>query len=144
MGEDYAGLVARDETPEAGRVRVDKWLWAARFYKTRGLATEAVEGGKVHVNGGRVKASRPLKPGDRLRIRRGTEELEVVAVGLADQRGPAAAAQALYEETEASAAGRQAQAEQRRALAASAPRFEGRPDKKSRRVITRFKLRDPD
>ncbi|HSR24390.1 MAG TPA: S4 domain-containing protein [Candidatus Eisenbacteria bacterium] len=123
------------------RVRIDKWLWAARFYKTRSLASEAVEGGKVHVNGDRVKAARPLKPGDRLRIRRGVEELELVVRALAEQRGPATAAQALYEETDASVARRQALAEQRRA-AAEAPRPSARPDKKARRALTRFNRRD--
>jgi ribosome-associated heat shock protein Hsp15 len=136
--------MSQPETPAAGRVRVDKWLWAARFYKTRSLATEAVEGGKVHVNGDRVKAARPLRTGDRVRVRRGVEELEVVVVGLADQRGPATAAQALYEETEASVTGRQAAAEQQRALATGTPRLEGRPDKRSRRKIIRFTRRDSD
>jgi ribosome-associated heat shock protein Hsp15 len=129
-------------SPADDRVRVDKWLWAARFFKTRTLATEAVEGGKVHVNGDRVKAARPLRTGDRLRIRRGTEELEVVVTGLSEQRGPATAAQALYEETQASAARRLAQTEQQRAIAAVAPRFGGRPDKRSRRDIVRFTRRD--
>ena len=126
----------------ADRVRVDRWLWAARFYKTRSLATEAVDGGRVQVNGERVKAARPVRPGDRLRIRRGQDELEVVVVGLAEQRGPAAAAQALYQETEPSVARRLAMAEQQRMLAASAPRFPGRPDKKSRRAITRMRRGD--
>ena len=135
--------MTRADPQAADRVRIDKWLWAARFYKTRSLASEAVEGGKVHVNGDRVKAARPLKPGDRLRIRRGAEELELVVLALAEQRGPASAAQALYEETEASAARRQALAEQQRAAAASAPpRPSGRPDKKARRALSRFQRRD--
>lgn len=129
------------ETPAApaDRVRVDKWLWAARFFKTRALASEAVDGGKVHVNGERVKAGRPLKTGDRLEVRRGTDALEIVVVALSEQRGPATVAQTLYEETEASLARRTAMAEQRRLLAASEPRFAGRPDKKSRRALARFK-----
>ena len=130
--------MSRAETPEAGRVRVDKWLWAARFFKTRSLATEAVEGGKVHVNGDRVKAARSLKPGDRLRIRRGRDEVELVVAALAEQRGPAAAAQTLYEETQASIDKRLALSEQRRLLGSSTPRFKGRPDKRSRRAISRF------
>jgi ribosome-associated heat shock protein Hsp15 len=93
---------------------VDKWLWAARFFKTRSLASEAVDGGKVHVNGDRVKAARALRQGDRLEIRRGTEQLEVVVLVLSEQRGPATAAQALYEETEASVTRREAQAATRR------------------------------
>src|SRR5438477_831819 len=88
--------LAMTQAASSHRVRVDKWLWAARFYKTRSLATEAVEGGKVHVNGDRVKAARPLKEGDRVRVRRGTEEFDVVVTGLAEHRGTAAAAQALY------------------------------------------------
>jgi ribosome-associated heat shock protein Hsp15 len=130
------------QTSPPGRVRIDKWLWAARFFKTRALASEAVDGGKVRVNGERVKAARALKPGDRLEIRRGTEQLQVIVRALSEQRGPAAAAQALYEETESSAARRQAMAEQQRALPAAAPRFEGRPDKKARRALSRFTRRE--
>jgi ribosome-associated heat shock protein Hsp15 len=124
---------------DAGRVRVDRWLWAARFFKTRALASEAVDGGKVHVNGERVKAARALKPGDRLEIRRGGDQLEVVVTALSDQRGPASVAQGLYEETAASALRRAALAEQRQLLAASTPRPAGRPDKRSRRQIIRFR-----
>lgn len=138
----YAGCVRQAETSATGRVRVDKWLWAARFFKTRGLASEAVDGGKVHVNGDRVKASRPLKPGDRLEITRGQDQLEVVVTGLAEQRGPATTAQTLYEETQASIDRRQTAAEQRRMLATSMPQTSGRPDKKARRDLARFKRRD--
>jgi ribosome-associated heat shock protein Hsp15 len=134
--------VSRADPSAAERVRIDKWLWAARFYKTRSLASEAVEGGKVHVNGDRVKAARPLKPGDRLRIRRGVEEVELVVLALAERRGPATAAQALYEETDASVARRRALAEQQRADAAAPPRPSGRPDKKARRALSRFNRRD--
>lgn len=134
--------MSQGQGPPADRVRVDRWLWAARFFKTRSLATEAVEGGRVQVNGDRVKAARPVRPGDRLRIRRGQEEVEVVVAALAGQRGPAPAAQALYEETESSVARRLALAEQQRTLAASAPRFPGRPDRKARRAITRVKRGD--
>ena len=124
------------------RVRIDKWLWAARFFKTRPLAGEAVDGGRVHVNGDRVKAGRAIKAGDRLEIRLRQEELEVIVRGLSEQRGPASAAQALYEETEPSVARRRLLADQRRALAAAMPRFEGRPDKRSRRALAKFKGRD--
>lgn len=127
---------------ESERVRIDKWLWAARFFKTRSLASEAVDGGKVHVNGDRVKSARALREGDRLEIRRGQEVLEVVVRVLSEQRGPATAAQALYEETEASVTKRQAFAEQQRSLAAAMPRFEGRPDKRSRRALAKFTRRD--
>jgi ribosome-associated heat shock protein Hsp15 len=126
----------------ADRVRVDKWLWAARFFKTRALASEAVDGGKVHVNGERVKAARPLKVGDRLEIRRGLEQFEVLVVTLSDQRGPATQAQALYQETESSQTRRAVAAEQQRGLAAAMPRYGGRPDKRSRRALSRFTRRD--
>lgn len=137
----YAESVRQGEPPAAGRVRVDKWLWAARFFKTRSLAAEAVEGGKVHVNGDRVKAARALKPGDRLNIRRGPEEVELVVVALAEDRGPAAVAEALYQETEASVTRRLALAQEQRTLASAGPRLSGRPDKKSRRAIARFTRR---
>lgn len=127
---------------DSERVRIDKWLWAARFFKTRVLAGEAVDGGKVHVNGDRVKAARPLKPGDRLEIRRGQEQFEVIVRALSERRGPASVAQELYEETEASATRRQAAADQQRALAAATPHFEGRPDKRSRRALAKFTRRD--
>jgi ribosome-associated heat shock protein Hsp15 len=130
--------VSHAEAPEPGRVRIDKWLWAARFFKTRSLATVAVDGGKVHLNGSRVRAARSLKPGDQLKIRSGLEEVEVLVLALSDRRGPAAAAQALYAETEASVTRRLALAEERRALATAAARPPGRPDKKSRRAIIRF------
>ena len=127
---------------ESERVRIDKWLWAARFFKTRSLASEAVDGGKVHVNGDRVKAARALKPGDRLEIRRGQEELEVIVRTLSEQRGPATVAQELYEETAESVTKRQAAAEQARTLAAAMPHFDSRPDKRSRRALTKFTRRD--
>ncbi len=123
---------------EVDRLRLDKWLWAARFFKTRALASEAVDGGKVHLNGARVKPAHAVRPGDRLEIRRGFDEFEVFVRALSDMRGPAALAQALYEETEASRARREADAERRRLLAAANPRPESRPDKKSRRRIVRF------
>src|SRR5262245_660555 len=140
-GLRYADSVRQGETPEAARVRIDKWLWAARFFKTRSLAAEAVDGGQVHVNGDRVKAARTIKPGDRLSIRRGPEEVELVVIALAEQRGPAAVAEALYQETEGSVARRLALAEERRVLADASPRLSGRPDKKSRRAIIRFTRR---
>jgi ribosome-associated heat shock protein Hsp15 len=136
-------IVSRAEPAGAGRVRLDKWLWASRFFKTRTLASEAVDGGKVHLNGERVKAGRALKPGDRLEIRRGPEVFEVLVLALLEHRGPAAVAQTLYEESEASRTRREALAEQQRLLAASLPRTTGRPDKRSRRRIIRFTDADP-
>ena len=117
------------------RVRVDKWLWAARFFKTRSAATAAVLGGRVHVNGERVKASREVRPGDTIRVtvRFGKREVEVV--GLADRRGPAPAAAALYTETEESIeAGKQAALERRLARPPGAE-LGARPTKLDRRRL---------
>ncbi|HMV40392.1 RNA-binding S4 domain-containing protein [Plasticicumulans sp.] len=122
----------------AGRVRLDKWLWAARFFKTRALATEAVSGGHVHVGGERVKPARSLHPGDRLDITRGHERFEVIVRALSEQRGPASVAQTLYEETAASRSRREHEAEQHRLQALANPRPDARPDKQARRRILRF------
>ncbi|WP_018144148.1 RNA-binding S4 domain-containing protein [Thioalkalivibrio sp. AKL6] len=124
-------------------LRIDKWLWAARFYKTRGLASEAVGGGKVHVNGERCKPARRVHTGDRLTIHRGPQVWELDVVHLSDQRRPAREAQALYTETEESQARRAAESERRRAeraVADSAP--SRRPDKRERRKIRRFIRQD--
>jgi len=125
------------DAPKAS-VRLDKWLWAARFFKTRALAAEAVNGGKVHLQGQRVKAARGVKPGDCFEIRRGYERFEVIVTALGERRGSAAAAQLLYQETEASAERRRAEAEQRKLAMLQRPQSEGRPDKKQRRQIRRF------
>ncbi|OOG23797.1 RNA-binding protein [Thioalkalivibrio denitrificans] len=122
--------------------RIDKWLWAARFFKTRGLAGEAVIGGKVHVDGERVKPARGLRIGEVLRITRGHDVLEVVVRGFNEQRRPASEAQQLYEETEASRTRREAQAEQRRLLRDAMPRTDHRPDKRERRRIRKFLGKD--
>jgi len=95
-------------------VRVDKWIWAARFYKTRALATEAVLGGHVHVNGARVKPAKEVRVGDKIEIRIGPMRWTVVVEGLSDKRGPAKVAQALYTETDESRAMREQQALQRK------------------------------
>lgn len=120
------------------KVRLDKWLWAARFYKTRALATEAINGGHVHLNGSRAKPSRPLVMGDRLTIRKGQESFEVTVLQLSEKRGPATIARELYTEDEQSRLKREALAEQRRLEAASLPHPQRRPDKKGRRQIIRF------
>ena len=120
------------------RVRLDKWLWAARFFKTRALATEAVSGGHVHLNGARVKPSRPVKVGDALSIRKGPLEFIVAVKAVSERRGPAVQARELYEESPQSIERREAAARDRRMAAAEAPRPEGRPDKRSRRKIIRF------
>ena len=119
-------------------VRIDKWLWAARFFKTRSLSSQAVSGGKVHINGGRVKASKLVAIGDTLRIQRGEVEFVVEVLALSDKRGPAVQAQMLYEETEASLAVRLANREERRLLAAERVGPVGRPSKRDRRLIRSF------
>ena len=121
------------------RTRVDKWLWAARFYKTRSLAAEAVAGGKVQVNDERVKRAKPLQVGDQVRIRQGPYEHHVVVRELSSQRGPAARALELYEETPESRAAREALALQLKSLHSAFVPERGRPTKRDRREINRFK-----
>ena len=116
-------------------VRIDQWLWAARFFKTRSLAKQAIETGRVEVDGQRVKASRAVREGDALRILRGDERFEVRVLGLSTVRGSAPVAQALYAETEESKALRD-QARAERAAARDGYRApEQRPDKRARRLI---------
>jgi len=124
------------------KVRVDKWLWAARFFKTRSLASRAVTGGHVHVNGARVKAARPVQPGDRLLIRRGEMEFTVIVQGLSEKRGPAPVARKLYAETAESIAAREAARDERRLIRAAAARPDRRPDKRQRRKIRKFLRKD--
>jgi ribosome-associated heat shock protein Hsp15 len=121
------------------RVRIDKWLWAARFFKTRAQAAQAVAGGLVHVNGQRVKPARQLGIGDQLSITRGQETFLVQVIGLAERRGPASRAQQLYEESEESLRAREAGRRERRLLGvAPGPSTAGRPGKRDRRLIRRF------
>jgi len=119
-------------------MRLDKWLWAARFFKTRKLATEAISGGKVHRGGHRVKPSQVIQPGDELEITRGSYRYTVIVDELSKQRGPASVAQALYTETPASQAEREQLSAEMRAHAAHTPSPQHRPDKRSRRKIIRF------
>lgn len=121
------------------KIRLDKWLWAARFFKTRGLAQEAISGGKVHVNGERVKPARHVDIGDRLEITKGEQRFTVIVQALSDKRGPAKLAETLYAETEQSRKDREEAAAMRKLLRQSAPHPEKRPDKKQRRHIIRFK-----
>jgi len=116
-------------------VRIDKWLWAARFFKTRSMATDAVDGGKVRLNGERTKPARGVKIGDRLDIDNGATEWEVVVEGLSEQRGSASIAQTLYAETRESIARREAKAEQRRLFREPAEAIKGRPTKRDRRLL---------
>ena len=120
------------------KIRIDKWLWAARFFKTRSLATEAVKGGKVAVNGNRAKASREVEVGDTLIIRQGYDEKTVIVQDLSDKRGPASVAQLLYLETNESVVKREKEKELRQLSDAQRPHGEGRPSKRARRQIHRF------
>ncbi|VAX05690.1 Ribosome-associated heat shock protein implicated in the recycling of the 50S subunit (S4 paralog) [hydrothermal vent metagenome] len=117
--------------------RLDKWLWSARFYKTRVLAVEAVNGGHVHINGIRVKPSRNVNVGDELQINKGTTTFILQVRALSTRRGPAVQARALYEETEQSLHQREQQAAERKLVAASCGPKK-RPDKRARRRIIRF------
>jgi ribosome-associated heat shock protein Hsp15 len=123
------------ETRSSGRLRVDKWLWCARFYKSRGLAQDAVEGGHVQVNGERVKASRQVRVGDRLRITLERERYEVEVTGIPERRGPATEARTHYSETPESQAAR-ALAREFSRLTAPVP--SGRPDKRERRDLMKL------
>jgi ribosome-associated heat shock protein Hsp15 len=120
---------------DGNRVRVDRWLWAARFFKTRGAATEAVLGGHVQVNGARVKPARDLAVGDRLEITRSQEHWTVVVTGLADRRGPASVAATLYEETPQSAAERSRRRDERRLARPLGADLSARPTKRDRRRL---------
>jgi ribosome-associated heat shock protein Hsp15 len=122
---------------DAAGMRIDKWLWAARFFKTRSIAKNAIEGGKVHHNGERVKVSREVRVGMELTIQQGIEKKSVLVKALSDVRGPAPAAQLLYEETEVSIARRELLASQRKLHNLARP--EHRPSKKDRRDIGKFK-----
>ena len=125
-------------------MRLDKWLWAARFFKTRNLAQQAVAAGRVKLNGDRIKAAHAIKPGDDLTIRIVEFEWSVVVRALSEQRGPAPRAQLLYEESDASRAERQKRADQRRWGSEPALRLKGRPTKKNRRLLEKFSSREAD
>lgn len=116
-------------------VRLDVWLWAARFFKTRALAKQALEGGKIEVNDTAGKPAKALHVGDRLKITRGEDRFEIDVATLSDQRGPAATAQRLYREAETGRAAREAAAAQRRLAAAGYAKPATRPDKRARRLI---------
>lgn len=125
----------------AGSQRIDTWLWASRFYKTRSLAREAVSGGRVEVNGGRAKPSKNISPGDTVLVRAPAGTWEIVVRALNSQRRPAREASLLYEETEASAAAREREREDRRARRAAVVFDRQRPDRRERRASIRFRRR---
>jgi ribosome-associated heat shock protein Hsp15 len=127
------------------RIRIDKWLWAARFFKTRALATEAVAGGRVHVNGERVKPAKLIHTDDVLEITRGTERWTLCVLQLAERRGPASVAQTLYSETEESRTAREQHALERRFARALGADLGARPTKQARRrldTLRRARRRD--
>ncbi|MBI2796981.1 MAG: RNA-binding protein [Gemmatimonadetes bacterium] len=128
-----------DADERAGRVRLDKWLWAARFYKTRALAAEAIDGGKVEVGGERAKRSRLIAAGDRVAVRHGAFETTLVVRGASIRRGSATVAAELYEETAESKAARERIQLQMKLARVTYDFAEGKPDKKQRREIDKWK-----
>ncbi|MBV8809124.1 MAG: RNA-binding S4 domain-containing protein [Acidobacteriaceae bacterium] len=123
------------------RVRVDKWLWAARFFKTRSLASRACDLGRIECNGQQVKASREIHAGDLLQVKNEAGDFQVEVLGLSDVRGPAAIAQTLYRETEASKQLRLKLAEERKAMPHFEAWGEGKPSKRDRRKLDRLRGR---
>jgi ribosome-associated heat shock protein Hsp15 len=123
-------------------VRIDKWLWAARFFKTRAFASRACDLGRVLASGQPAKPAREIRIGDRLQITNDGGEFHIDVLGLSDVRGPAPVAQTLYRETDASREARQKAADERRALKTFEPLPESRPTKRDRRQIIRFRGRD--
>jgi ribosome-associated heat shock protein Hsp15 len=129
--------MSAEKTP-LERMRLDKWLWAARFFRTRSLATQAIEHGRVTLNGERVKPARDVKPGDRLAVHVNDLDWTFTVRALSMQRGPAPIAQALYEEDPDSQARRQRQTSERKLASHPAASVKGRPTKRDRRQIHRF------
>jgi ribosome-associated heat shock protein Hsp15 len=121
------------------RLRIDKWLWAARFFKTRSIAKTAIEGGKVHLDGQRVKVSREIAVGETLVIKQGWDEKEVVVLGLSAQRGPAPVARELYEETAGSIEKREREAQARKAAGGAVARPTQKPGKHQRKALERLR-----
>jgi len=130
------------EGADDGRIRFDKWLWAARFYKTRSLCVQAIDAGQARVNGERAKPARAMRVGEAVSVRKSGIVCEVLVTALSDRRGGAAEAAKLYRETESSAAAREQLLQERRAAEASQPRFAGRPTKRQRRKLEDF-LNEP-
>ena len=130
------------EVPIGDSLRIDRWLFAVRLYKSRSLAAAAVSGGKVHVNGERVKPSRALRPGDRVSLTRGAVDFDCEVTALPVRRGPAREAVQCYRESPESIARREEFAQRMRLSAAFAPRPEGRPDKHERQALRRIRGRE--
>ncbi len=128
-----------DRMSNSEKIRLDKWLWAARFYKTRSIAKEAIDGGKVHLNGQRCKPGKEPRVGDVIKLRAGWDERIVIVKQLNDKRQKAELAQQLYEETPESLEAREEAAANRKALRGAMPRPDHRPDKKQRRAILKHK-----
>ena len=133
-----AKSTASEKSSNLRRLRLDKWLWAARFYKTRSVAKQAIDGGKVYCEGGRCKPGNEVEIGMEVRLRQGFDEKTVTIKALSEQRRSAPEAQLLYEETEKSIEARLEQAAQRKAQPSLGPSA-GKPNKKDRRLIHRFK-----
>ena len=130
---------AAKSKPAMNGVRIDKWLWAARFFKTRALASKACDLGRIHSNGIEAKPAREVRVGDMLRVKNEAGEFEIEVLALSEMRGPAPVAQSLYRETEASKAERLRLAEERKAMQQYAPLPDRRPSKRDRRRIIQFR-----
>ncbi len=131
------------ETGAAGGMRLDKWLWAARFFKTRKLAVEAINGGKVHLNGKRAKPGREIRPGSQLEVHKGSFEWDITVQVIPKQRRPASEAINFYLETEESIKRREQLSEEQRRLRSNTPHADkGRPTKRDRRQLNRFTGKD--
>lgn len=135
-------MSGKGDNKERERTRLDKWLWAARFFKTRALAQEAVDGGRIHYEGQRTKSSRDVQVGARIGITIGHDTREVVVTALSDRRGNASAAALLYAETGESIVAREKAAAERKAMALGNPVQDHRPDKRERRQFEKFRERN--
>ncbi|CAM5199595.1 ribosome-associated heat shock protein Hsp15 [Alishewanella longhuensis] len=132
-------LEQKSSSPVPAAIRLDKWLWGCRFYKTRALAKEMIEGGKVHYNGQRCKASRLVEPGATIKLAQGTDDKIVIVLGLTEKRLSAPLAQQLYQETAQSIEQRAVRAELRKTNSLFAPHPDTKPDKKERRQLLLLK-----